>query len=544
MQWYFKILMMILICLPASAAETIPLVRDKADPVISPRVIKYIQSDTSGKPVPVWIFLTDKGFRDADELPARLQSVQLSPRTLRRRAKVMTADCMDFRDLPVNPEYLGQLQSAGLTVRTGSKWLNAISGQVPPELLPALAQFPFVREIQLLAAHHHSDPEAPAVRSGLVFGTQGIYNYGLSEFQLQQIHVPDVHAWGYTGNGVLICITDTGFMTEHEAFAQLDILAEYDFIHHDNNTRNDSTQDSDHQHDHGSKVLSVLGGASPGELYGPAFGATYLLAKTEDLINEDVIEEDYWIRALEWADSLGADIVNASIGYLDWYTYADLDGNTSPMTIAADIAAGRGILVCTSVGNERNNAWHYLTVPADGDSVVAVGGVDNKGLITIYSSAGPTADGRTKPEVVGPASGVRMIDVTDPQGYTTGSGTSYASPLVAGVCALLLEAHPKWTPMQVREALINTASRADNPDNLYGWGLVDALAAIEYQLRGDVNGDDCIDEQDVSLTANLCFDATAVSEAVFRSADQDRNGTINILDVLQLIQTLPSQFVQ
>ena len=521
------------------AAENMPVVRSKAEPVIHPRVLDYLQSDTTGGPVPVWIFLTDKGFSNTTDLPAKLQSVQLSQRALKRRAKVMTPDCVDLQDLPIHPDYIRQLQSAGLRVRTGSKWLNAVSGWVSPAQVAVLAQLSFVRGIRLLASHHQPAPDLPTDDYHQVRKAQDSYNYGLSALQLQQIHVPEVHARGYTGKGVLICITDTGFMTDHEAFSQLDVLAEYDFIYNDGNTRNDPSQDSDAQQDHGSKVLSVLGGASPGELYGPAFGSTYLLAKTEDLINEVVIEEDYWIRALEWSDSLGADIVNASIGYFDWYTYADLDGNTSPMTIAADIAAGRGILVCTSIGNERDKAWHYLTVPADGDSVIAVGAVDSKGRITVFSSAGPTADGRIKPEVVALGTGVRMIDVADPDGYMIGTGTSFASPLVAGVCALLLEAHPRWTPMQVREALIYTASRADRPDNLYGWGLVNALAALEYQLLGDVNGDDRIDEQDVMLAANLCFEGSAVSEAAFRSADLDQNGTINILDVLHLIQSIP-----
>jgi hypothetical protein len=210
-------------------------------------------------------------------------------------------------------------------------------------------------------------------------------------------------------------------------------------------------------------------------LIGPAFGADFALAKTEIKLSETQIEEDNWVAGVEWADDLGADIVSSSLGYQDWYTYEDMDGNTALCTIAADLAVSKGIVVVNSAGNERITTWYHIIAPADGDSVIAVGAVDLQGGLASFSSAGPTFDGRIKPDVV--ARGVQTYCAWANGGYGGASGTSLSAPLVAGVCALLLEIHPDWTPIQVREALWHTASQADDPDNLYGYGIANAAEA-------------------------------------------------------------------
>ncbi|MBN2000641.1 S8 family serine peptidase, partial [candidate division KSB1 bacterium] len=324
---------------------------------------------------------------------------------------------------------------------------------------------------------------------------------------------------------------DTGFWLEHEAVNFINKVAEYDFVFNDDNTANEPG-DAGNQDSHGTQVLSVVGGKMDGFLYGPAFGADFLLGKTEDMRGETVIEEDNWVAALEWAEALGADIVTTSLGYIDWYTYKDMDGKTAITSQAAQKAAAKGVLVLVSAGNERDDPWYYITAPADADSIVTVGAVDKYGFITGFSSSGPTFDGRIKPEVVAMGQSVRMASTLCPSCYTSANGTSYATPLVAGVAALLVEAHPFWSPMQLREALINTADRSGQPDNLYGWGLVNALAAIEYRLTGDINDDDRVDRNDALLAADIWLGRHHCSGEALEKADVNGDGDINVLDVV------------
>jgi subtilisin family serine protease len=222
--------------------------------------------------------------------------------------------------------------------------------------------------------------------------------------------------------------------------------------------------------------------------------AEYILAKTEDNAAELPVEEDRWIAGLEWADSLGADVVNSSLGYNIWdvgdsYEYGDLDGKTALTTRAAAMAVQRGLVVVVAAGNEGIGPWHYITAPADAEGVITVGSVDvpvgggRLPRIAGSSSRGPTADGRIKPDVVAPGEGVVVADLRGGD-YLRSSGTSFAAPLVSGICALLLQAHPEWGAAQVLEALRSTALDLGEagPDTVYGWGQVDALAASGLHL--------------------------------------------------------------
>jgi subtilisin family serine protease len=219
-------------------------------------------------------------------------------------------------------------------------------------------------------------------------------------------------------------------------------------------------------------------------LVGPAWGAEYLLAKTEIIDREIEIEEDNWVAGIEWADLNGADIVTSSLGYIAWYTPDSLDGKTALCTRAAEIAVSRGIVVTNAAGN--NGPYGTLIAPADGESVISVGAVDRYGELAYISSRGPTADGRIKPELV--AMGVDVYTVMHPTttDYWVYTGTSYATPLVAGVCAQLLELHPDWTPADVRSALLCTATRHNFPDNDFGYGLPQALLASGLITGSDV----------------------------------------------------------
>ncbi|MBT4496236.1 MAG: S8 family serine peptidase, partial [Gemmatimonadetes bacterium] len=311
----------------------------------------------------------------------------------------------------------------------------------------------------------------------------------------------ELHSLGYDGDGVRIAIIDNGFHYVHDSFAQLEVVAERDFVNGDDVVLDEPDQPvtgdetRSVQNIHGAQVLSLLAGYEPGRFIGVAPRAEYILAKTEDNRIELPIEEDRWIAGLEWADSLGADVVNSSLGYNLWddgsgYTYEDLDGATALTSIAAELAVRRGIVVVVAAGNEGDNSWRYVTAPADAPGVISVGSVDvptpgvREPLLAASSSRGPTADGRIKPDVVAPGQWVVAADIRGGD-YVRVNGTSFASPMVGGVCALLLQAHPTWSPAEVREALQQSATDLGEagPDTAYGWGMVDALGASGLQLQ-------------------------------------------------------------
>ena len=187
--------------------------------------------------------------------------------------------------------------------------------------------------------------------------------------------MPPVHELGFNGQGVIIGMLDTGFRTTHECLAPLPVLARHDFVNDDDVVENEPGDPSD-QDSHGTMTMSTIAGYAPGHHVGPAYGATLVLAKTEDVSQEVPAEEDNWVAGIEWLDTYGVDVVTSCLGYTDWYTFADLDGNTAACTIAADLAVGKGIVVCNSAGNERGNSLGHIITPADGDSVITVGAVD------------------------------------------------------------------------------------------------------------------------------------------------------------------------
>ena len=438
-----------------------------------------------------WIFFQDKG-RVLHKAALKQAEKQLTERARKRRAKVMQLDALvDRTDLPISSDYLLFLQQNDIEIINRSKWLNAVSAHLDETQLRMLQTQPFVKKIQRVA---QAQRDIPPIDAGLSKETAAhpatAVDYGLSYTQNSLMRTTELHAEGITGQGVLVAVFDTGFRISHQAFANTKILATYDFIHKDDNVENELNQDTNSQHSHGTAAFSLIGGNSPGNLIGAAYGAEYILAKTEDVPTETPVEEDYWIAAAEWADSLGADIITASLGYLDWYSYKDMDGKTAPITIAADLAAKKGILVVTAAGNEGNKGWFFIIAPADGDSVLAVGAINMSGVIAGFSSRGPTYDGRIKPEVVAPGvstfAASSSIDKNGMDTYGSFSGTSAATPLAAGAAALILSAYPQLTPMQLREVLLQTASQANTPDNIYGYGLVNALAAVEYLKTAQV----------------------------------------------------------
>ncbi|MBN1466732.1 S8 family peptidase [candidate division KSB1 bacterium] len=425
-----------------------------------------------------WLFFKDKGQVLAKSSLQQLED-ELDERAKWRRAKVAGAPLVDATDLPVYQPYIDAVIKRGFTIIVSSKWLNAVSVRATTDEARDLATLACIREVKRVGSGKRKPiiDEPKELAKPLGATANGSYDYGPSITQNEQIGVPDVHSAGITGDGVLVAVLDAGFNLDNEAFSTIDIVAMHDFINDDDNVDNEPG-DAANQNSHGTQVLSVIGGFAPGKLIGPAFGASFLLAKTEDVSSETEIEEDYWIAAAEWAEARGADIITTSLGYYDWYDYSDMNGQTALITIAADIAVKKGIVVVTSAGNEGDNSWRYIGAPADGFDVIAVGAVNSTGTIAGFSSRGPTSDGRIKPEVV--ALGVSCTVAYAGGGFGSANGTSFSCPLVAGAAALILSAHPHLTPKQVRQALIQTAAQVTQPDNTYGFGLINALDAANY----------------------------------------------------------------
>ena len=430
-----------------------------------------------------WIFLKDKGYSQSEKRALLEQEkASLSDRTLQRRVKTLPPNqLLDDDDLPLAKSYLNRLAQLGVTPIVQSRWLNAISAELSDGQVTTVRQLPFVKEIKRVAGYSQELPQ-PTDIAFLAKPQDYRLNYGPSLQQNEMMRVPEVHDLGLDGSGVIVGMLDTGYEIKmHEAFSNMTVIAEYDFINNDSTTQNE-TENNDvlGQHNHGTYTLSALAGFKEGQLIGPAFGASFLLAKTEDIRSETQVEEDYWVAGIEWLERMGADVVNSSLGYNDWYTYQNMDGRTAVTTIAADKAVQKGVVVVNSNGNEGNGPWRHMIAPADGFNVISAGAVYDSGDLIGFSSRGPTFDGRTKPDVVAMGANVISAMPLTLNGYRGVSGTSLSSPLIAGVAALILQAHPYLTPFQVRDALRETADRAQNPGNEYGWGLVNAYEAIFY----------------------------------------------------------------
>jgi len=444
-----------------------------------------------------WIYFTDKGERVRD-IPQSLSAdnLNLSERAIERRIRRSGVDGVLPVDIPVYGDYVQALRDSGLQIKTVSRFLNAVSVYATADDLGKIESLPFVSRITPVATCTRAIPEQyPIDRLERREDISLALDYGNSDTQLNLINVPPLHEDGLNGRDIIIGVFDTGFLTDHPAFDFIDILATYDFINDDEDVSdNDQTQMN-----HGTAVLSIVGGRDEGELYGPAYGATYVLAKTESVSEEIQAEEDNFIAALEWADSIGCDIVSASLGYIDWYTFSELDGNTSPLTNACDAAVQRGMTVVVAGGNERDDSWGHINVPADGDSVIAVGAVNRDGTLASFSSPGPSADGRIKPDIM--AQGTAVVSASLSGGYKYSSGTSAATPLTAGAIALLLQSHPQWGPIDVRTALWGTASEPNDeqelPNNDFGYGIVNAAEADSYQFIPVLK----VSEESLSFTA-------------------------------------------
>jgi hypothetical protein len=436
----------------------------------------------------VWVYFTDKG-PSAGMKAAAPARTYLSERAIHRREKALkSAQIIDMADVPLERSYVDQVTPLVTTVRHEVKWFNALSATATREQIEMIRRLPFVSEVDAVArykAHDIATSNTPPLPPpAFPASPETSFSYGSSLTQNQQINTVAVHNLGITGQGVLVGIFDDSFPDlTHPALATRPIVAKHDFVDNDTSFHNNDT--------HGQMTFSTVGGFQNGSHIGPAFGASFVLARTEQYSSETPIEEDNWARAIIWADSIGIDVSSTSLGYNDpdtpydppWpaYTWQDMNGATTVITRAAERAAALGITVVNSAGNAGDNASHNtLGAPADGFNVITAGAVSSSGSRVYFSSVGPTADGRIKPDIMAMGSSVQVASGTS--GYTYADGTSFSCPLSAGVAALVISGNLDFdlTPFQVREAMRQTASRANTPDRLMGWGILNAFNAVHY----------------------------------------------------------------
>ena len=483
----------------------------------------------------VYVYFKDKG-PDAEKWLANPLSL-VTQRSLDRRAKVLPAgQLVDMTDVPVFKGYLGEISSKTLKVRHEIKWLNSVSVEVTKDQLYQIADFDFVRNIELVERMKKSKehPEENSNKSNVSIGKDHPmvdslnYGTGVSATQITQIKVNLVHDIGVFGQGIMIGHFDAGYTSLiHPAFTTfpMKIYKKRDF----------QTGDTVNltQHDHGEATLSLVGGYSPGNEIGPAFNSTFVLCRTE--VDTCVylpspcdfgFEMDYWAAAAAWVDSLGADVITSSLGYLEFntpypsYTWHDMNGHTMPVTLAAVLASHKGIVVSNSAGNNGYDTVNTLNGPADADSIITVGSVGTSGSWSSFSSVGPTTDvpARIKPDVMTLGEGNKVAYGTN-SWDTFGSGTSYSCPLNAGVCALMLCANKNLTPLQVRGILRKFASNNANPNNTIGWGIIDAQQSVDSARKLDVTPPTILHTQPFTSTTNtgvLTFKARVFDNGIIR----------------------------
>jgi MYXO-CTERM domain-containing protein len=459
--------------------------------VVTSGLISLVAAAEAGaaEPAPSWVFFADKDIDGHEESALGERAAAIAPRALERRQRTRRDRGVDVRDVDVAPRFVAAVAATGARVRATSRWLNAVSVVADAAELAAIARLPHVRAVAPVARHARPRWLPPPNRPVVPYGGS---DYGVAFDQLAMIEVPQMHDCGLSGAGVVVAVLDSGFTLDHQAFANLDVLAEHDFIHDDGETA-DEPGDPAGQQNHGTMVLSLLAGSDPGLFMGAAPDVTVILGKTEDISFEQPIEEDWFVEGLEWAESLGADILSASLIYVDWYMPSDLDGQTAVTTIAAGVAMENGLVMITAAGNWGPGDTS-IGAPADADGLIAVGAVDLAGIVTGFSSRGPTFDGRIKPDVAALGQDDWIVVPGTVADYGQGNGTSFATPLVAGVAAMLEQAYPALGPAEMHALLTSTATQPAMPDNAIGYGIVRGYTAAGlYCTCHDVDADGAFD---------------------------------------------------
>jgi serine protease AprX len=478
-------------------------------------------------------------FFDKSDTPFSLEYPEafLSSRSIDRRLREGIG--FDERDLPVNPFHVISVEEVeGVSVFNKSKWFNAVSVNIDsvhtPTALETMRAFPFVKNIRLVQSfkgesgmdkltpeldeHTRSQQEGDALPRS--------FPYGESTQQIEMLNGHKLHDLGFTGGGVHIAQMDAGWVLTPElpAFGRMyqegRLALEKDFVF-------PATDNIYSDNAHGTYVLSIMAGYWPDSLVGSAPDATYYLFRTENPLSEYKAEEDNWVVAAEMCDSLGIDIINSSLGYSEFddstqnYTYADMNGRVSRSSRAADIAFEKGILVVNSAGNRGNSAWRYLTAPSDGLHVMAIGAVRADSTRAGFSSFGPSADGRVKPNVV--AMGSRTTYAALDSTARQGNGTSFSSPLIAGMAACLKQAFPGITARDLKDAIEKSAHTYNTPSDSLGYGIPDFWKAYtllrDRQVSGQGDWSLRVFPNPANDLVNLTLQGTDADKAIVRITD-------------------------
>ncbi len=394
---------------------------------------------------------------------------------------------IDSTDLPIDPAYLQQISTAGASIIAKSKWVNTVTVRLSDSsVIKKLGELPFTDTLYMVwkgdsTSYGLKNKNEPV--SSLEKPSDNLNIYGQAYDQIKMLNTHKLHEAGFWGDGMSIAVLDGGFGNCDliQAFDQSRIIEVKNFTHRQTDPFRDDQ-------DHGTGVLSCMFARQPGTIMGTAPHARYYLFLTEVSGEEYPVEEDYWISGIEYADSIGVDIVNTSLGYTTFnsiemdHVRSQLDGQAIPISRAANLAESKGMLLFNAAGNEGSKSWEKISFPADAENVITVGSIDKERKISSFSSIGPTADRRIKPDLVSMGSQVSIIGREG--NISTSNGTSYASPLLAGSAACLWQALPGYTCKQIANLLKTSADRYVHPDTIYGYGVPDIYAAYQNTLTG------------------------------------------------------------
>ncbi|WP_294618661.1 S8 family serine peptidase [uncultured Bacteroides sp.] len=408
----------------------------------------------------------------------------LSEKAIARRQKQNLA--IDSTDLPVCRKYVDEIRRQGVKIVVAGKWDNFVTVSCnDTALIGRIAALPFVRATEKVWSAPKTGGETMSATRDTVMNAPKLYAdsiYGPAITQIRLSNGDKLHDAGFRGQGMTIAVIDAGFhnLDRITAMRNITVLGVKDFV----NPRADLFAESSH----GLSVLSCIGMNLPGVMTGTAPEASFWLLRSEDEYSEHLVEQDYWAAAVEFADSVGVDVINTSLGYYAFddksknYTYRDLDGRHALMSRQASRIADKGMVLVCSAGNSGMGSWKKITPPGDAENVLTVGAVNKRALLAPFSSIGNTADNRIKPDVVAVGEGTDVIRTDGNQGKA--NGTSFSSPVVCGMVACLWQACPRLTAKELLELVRASGDRADCPDNIYGYGVPDMWKAYRMYLSG------------------------------------------------------------
>lgn len=421
------------------------------------------------------ISLKDKA---ATDYSLQKPEMYLSKKSIERRKRQGLE--IDSTDLPVCKKYVDAIRKKGVHVLVTGKWDNFVTVSCNDSMLIAeIAGLPFVRSTERV---WRGVAKRASERDSLInkpLRTDSLYCPAIT--QIKMSHADRLHEAGFKGQGMTIAVIDAGFhnVDKIEAMKNINILGTRDFVNPEADIYAESS--------HGMSVLSCMAMNQPNVMIGTAPEASYWLLRSEDEYSENLVEQDYWAAAIEFADSVGVDLVNTSLGYYSFddptknYRYRDLNGHYALMSREAAKAADKGIVVVCSAGNSGSGSWKKITPPGDAENVITVGAVNKYGVLAPFSSVGNTADGRVKPDVVAVGLG---SDVMGTDGNLRhANGTSFSSPIMCGMVACLWQACPELTAKEIIELVRRSGDRAVFPDNIYGYGIPDLWKAYQSTVN-------------------------------------------------------------